>query len=309
MISVVIPCYRSENTIETVTDSLVFALKQRQEDFEIILVNDGSPDNVWSRIKELTKKYHGVVKGINFTKNFGQHAALLAGYRLSKGDIVISMDDDGQTDPANIWKLVDRINEGFDVVYAKYPDTKETAFRRFGSALNNKMSEVLIQKPKNVKGTSFNAIRRYVIDDMVRYDKSYPYIGGLVYRSTSNIGDVEIEHHERIEGKSGYTLAKLINLTLNGFTAFSVKPLRISSILGMIIAVFGFVYALVIIGMKIGGVDIQLGYSSLMSAILIIGGMIMFLLGIVGEYVGRIYIGINNSPQYVIKEIIADEKD
>lgn len=308
MISVVIPCYRSQFSIESVVDGTYRTLSQRDELFEIILINDGSPDEVWSVITKLTEKYPDIVKGINFTKNYGQHAALLAGYKYSKGDIVISMDDDGQTNPEFIWKLIDKLNEGFDVVYAKYPVTKESLFRRLGSWANNKMSEDLIGKPKNVKGTSFNAIRRYVIEDMIKYDKSYPYIGGLVYRATSNIGDVEIEHSERKQGKSGYTLNKLVNLTLNGFTAFSVKPLRIASYLGIFSAFIGFIYAVVIIIRKIVNPSIQLGYSSLMSAILFIGGLIMFLLGMIGEYVGRIYISINNQPQYVIKEIVDNEK-
>ncbi|MBR4470651.1 MAG: glycosyltransferase family 2 protein [Erysipelotrichaceae bacterium] len=308
MISVVIPCYRSERSLRGVVEKTIETLKEREKAFEIVLVNDGSPDNVWNVIEDLVKENKKFVKGINFTKNFGQHAALLAGYKYSKGDIIVSMDDDGQTNPAYLWKLVDRLNEGgFDVVYAKYPQTKETLFRRMGSWLNNKMSEVLLNKPKEVKGTSFYAIRRYVVEDMVRYDKSYPYIGGLVYRATSNIGDVEIEHQERESGSSGYTLRKLINLTLNGFTAFSVVPLRIASFLGVFCAFAGFIYAIVIIIRKLTDPSIQLGYSSLMAAILFIGGLIMFLLGLIGEYVGRIYIGINNQPQYVIKERIGNE--
>ncbi len=308
MISVVIPCYRSEHTLRKVVESAISTLKERKGDFEVVLVNDGSPDQVWKVIEELVSKNKNIVKGINFTRNFGQHAALLAGYKYSKGDIIISMDDDGQTNPVYLWKLVDKLNEGnYDVVYAKYPQTKESLFRRMGSWLNNKMSEVLLNKPKNVKGTSFYAIRRYIVDDMIRYDKSYPYIGGLVYRATSNIGDVEIEHEERKEGRSGYTLKKLINLTLNGFTAFSVIPLRIASYLGVFCAFAGFVYAIIIIIQKLTIPSIQLGYSSLMATILFIGGLIMFLLGLIGEYVGRIYIGINNQPQYVIKERIGDE--
>ena len=308
MISVVIPCYRSENTIEDVVKSLIETFKLRKEKYEIVLVNDGSPDNVWEKIKGLKDKYKSKIVAVNLTKNFGQHAALLAGYKISKGDVVISMDDDGQTDPRAIWKLIDKLDEGYDVVYAKYPENKESLFRRIGSDLNNKMSEILIDKPKEIKGTSFNAIRRYVLEDMIRYDKSYPYIGGLVFRATNNIADVEIEHIERKQGKSGYTLGKLLSLTMNGFTAFSIKPLRIASFLGIFFSICGFIYAIIIVIRKLSNVNVQLGYSSLMSALLVIGGLIMFLLGLIGEYVGRIYIGINNSPQYVIKEIYEDKK-
>ena len=309
MISVVIPCYGSQNTLRDVVESAIETLSQRPGDFEIVLVNDGSPDNVWEIIKELVKENPENVYGINFTKNFGQHAALLAGYKYSRGDIVVSMDDDGQTNPVYIWKLIDRLNEGFDAVYARYPETKESLFRRMGSWLNNKMSESFLNKPKGIKGTSFYAVRRYVVDDMIRYDKSYPYIGGLVYRSTDNLGDVEIEHQERASGSSGYTLKKLVSLTLNGFTAFSVKPLRMASYLGILCSFAGFVYAIVVVVRKLANPVIQTGYSSLMSVILFIGGLIMFLLGLIGEYVGRIYISINNQPQYVIKETIGNERD
>lgn len=308
MISVVIPCYRSEHTLADVVNDTIKTLSKRRTKYEIVLVNDGSPDDVWNVIKTLTKKYPGKIVGINFTKNFGQHSALLAGYKEAKGDIVISMDDDGQTNPIHIWKLVDKLNEGYDVVYAKYPETKESLFRRMGSWLNNKMSEVMLKKPKEVKGTSFNAIRRYIIEDMIRYDKSYPYVGGLVYRATDKIADVMIEHEDRKEGKSGYTLKKLIALTMNGFTAFSIAPLRIASYFGIFSSMIGFIYAIVIIIKKIVDPSVQLGYSSIMATMLLIGGLIMFLLGMIGEYVGRIYMGMNNHPQYLIKEKITSEK-
>lgn len=302
MISVVIPCYKSEKTLENVVEETITTLKQRKEKLEIILVNDGSPDEVWSVILKLNKKYPKIVKGINFTKNFGQHSALLAGYKESVGDIVVALDDDGQTDPKQMWKLIDKMNEGYDVVYSQYDKNRENAFRRFGSWLNDKMSNVLLNKPKNIKGASYNAIRRCIVDEMVKYDKPYPYIAGLIYRATQNVGAVEIEHKEREVGSSGYTLSKLVGLIMNGFTAFSIKPLRLASYIGSVLAVFGFIYGIIIIIKKIVDPSIQLGYSSIMSVILFIGGIIMLMLGLIGEYIGRIYISINNSPQYVIKE-------
>lgn len=307
-ISIIIPCYRSENTIEKVVSDTVNTIGKRKIDYEIILVNDCSPDNVWNKIIELNKK-NKHIKGINFTQNFGQHAALMAGYKKSKGDVVVSFDDDGQTDPRELWKLVDKLNEGFDVVFAKYPETKETAFRKFGSYINKLMSESLISKPKNIKGTSYVAIKRYVIEEIVKYDKSYPYIGGLIFRTTKNIGEVEINHHERIEGKSGYSLKKLISLIVNGFTAFSVKPLRFATYIGFTVATIGFVYGVVIIVRRLTNSIQEVGYSSIMATLLFVGGIIMILLGLIGEYVGRIYISINNSPQYVIKEKLDIEED
>lgn len=302
MISVVIPCYKSEKTLENVVSETIDTLKQRKDKYEIILINDGSPDNVWQVILKMHEKNPRIVKGINFTKNFGQHSALLAGYKECKGDIVVSMDDDGQTDPKQIWKLIDKLNEGYDIVYAHYDENKESVFRKFGSWLNDKMSNILLNKPKDIKGTSYNAIKKYVVDEMIKYDKPYPYVAGLLYRTTQNVGTVDIEHKERAVGSSGYTLNKLIGLVMNGFTAFSIKPLRISSYIGSALAIIGFIYGITIIIKKIFNPGIQLGYSSIMSVILFIGGIIMLMLGLIGEYVGRIYISINNSPQYVIKE-------
>ena len=300
-ISVVIPCYGSEKTIESVVLDTIITLKERNNEFEIILVNDCSYDNVWNKIKELHKKYSNII-GINFTKNFGQHAALMAGYREAKGDVVVSLDDDGQTDPKELWKLIDKLNEGYDIVLAKYPVLKESLFRRFGSLINKKMSEVLVNKPKNVRGSSYTAIRRYVIEDIIKYEKPYPYLAGLMYRVTQNVSEVEVEHYSRKVGKSGYSIKKLVSLIMNGFTAFSVKPLRVATYVGFLTAIVGFIYGIVIIVKKLTNIIFESGYSSIMATLLFIGGIIMILLGLIGEYIGRIYISINNSPQYVIKE-------
>lgn len=300
MVSIVIPCYRSETTLAPVVEEIIGVMENRE--YEIVLVCDGSPDNVWEVIKRLAEKYPKLIKGVLFSKNFGQHSALMAGYRKVSGDVIVSMDDDGQSDPKGIPKLLEKLEEGYDVVYARYPKLKESLLRRMGSWLDSKMSETLIGKPKHVKGTSFNAIRRFVIDEMVRYENSYPYVGGLVYRTTKNIGEVPIEHKDRTDGTSGYSLMKLIRLWMNGFTAFSEKPLRAATFLGIGCAMIGFLYGIIIVIQKFVNPAVQLGYSSLMAVILFIGGMLMLLLGIIGEYIGRIYITINNAPQYVIKE-------
>lgn len=301
-ISIVIPCYKSEKTIQKVVDSLVKNLKKRGNEFEIVLVNDCSPDDVWSVIKSLVLKYGHIVKGINLSKNFGQQAALMAGYSETHGDIIVSLDDDGQTDPNDIWLLIDELNNGYDVVMAKYPQLKEKFYRRLGSLINNKMAEVLLKKPKNLVATSYIAYKRYVIDEMLEYDKPFTYISGLIYRITNNIGQVEIEHHDRISGNSGYNLKKLVGLLINGFTAFSIEPLRIGTYIGFTVSGIGFIYGIVIIIRKLTSSIQQPGYSSIMACLLFVGGIIMVLLGLIGEYIGRIYICINKSPQYVVKE-------
>lgn len=305
-ISFVIPCYGSENTIGTVVNELQNVMKENgRYSYEIILVNDNSPDGVWTKIKELIHMYNNI-KGISLARNFGQHAALMAGYRNCTGNIVVSLDDDGQTPANQVLLLIDKINEGYDVVYAKYAEIKQSPFRIWGSWVNEKMTEVLLGKPKGLKCTSYYAAKRFIIDEMLRYQNAYPYVGGLVLRSTKNITNVLVQHQERMEGKSGYSLKKLLGLWFNGFTSFSVKPLRIATFIGVICAMLGFVYGVIMVLRKLLGFTVVLGYSSLMTAVLFIGGMIMILLGVIGEYVGRIYISLNNAPQYVIRETVGE---
>lgn len=308
-ISFVIPCYGSEHTIELVVNEICSTMRKREKyTYEIVLVNDNSPDRVWSVITVLSKKYDNV-KGISLARNFGQHAALMAGYGICEGDIVVSLDDDGQTPADEVFLLIDKINEGYDVVYGCYPKIKQSPFRIWGSWVNEKMIEALLGKPKELKCTSYYAAKRFIIEEMLRYKNSFPYVGGLVLRSTKNITNVQVQHRARLEGVSGYSLTKLLGLWFNGFTAFSVKPLRLATIIGFICAVSGFVFGLIMVLRKLLGYTTVLGYSSIMTVLLFLGGIIMVLLGIIGEYVGRIYISINNAPQYVIREKVGIEDE
>ena len=272
-------------------------------DYEVILVNDCSPDNVWTVIKELVSADHRIT-GINLAKNFGQHSALMAGYRQSRGEYVVSLDDDGQTAASEVFKLINKLEEGFDVVYATYPEYHQTLFRKLGSDLATKMNNYMfdIKRPMP-KGSSYFIMRRFIVDEIIRYDHAYTYIAGLVLRSTRNIAMVPVEHRNRLEGTSGYSLRSLISLWLNGFTAFSVKPLEISAYIGFLCSIGGLIFVIVTIIRKLMNPGIQAGWSSLISIIMIIGGIIMVMLGLIGEYIGRIYICLNNSPQFVVKEI------
>lgn len=300
-LSIVIPCYGSEHTIEGVVEEIENTIQKRNVEHEVILVNDCSPDHVWDKIVGLSQKY-GFVHGVSFAKNFGQHSALMAGYRETTGDIVISMDDDGQTPADELFKLVDQIEAGYDVVYATYENKQHNIFRNLGSRLNDKMCNLLLGKPKGLMVTSYFAAKRFIIDEICRYNNSYTYVIGLVLRSTKNIGTVPVTHRKREEGSSGYTFGKLINLWLNGFTAFSVKPLRFATMAGIAIASLGFLGVIYIVINKMINPLVPLGWSSTTAALCIIGGLILFTLGMIGEYLGRVYISINDAPQYVIRE-------
>ena len=293
-------------------NELVETIRTRPEtDYEMFLVCDCSPDNVWEVIKELcgqNEKIHGIC----LARNFGQHAALMAGYRFCTGDYVISLDDDGQSAGNELFRLVDTLETGYDVVYADYQEKKESAFRIFGSNVNSWMNEVMIDKPKGIVPNSYYIAKAFVIREMLKYENAFPYIDGLIFRATKSIGKVEITHRSREVGSSGYTLKKLISLWLNGFTTFSVKPLRIATFLGVICACLGFLYGIIIVIQRLFDQTPIAGWSSMMAMLLFIGGVIMMMLGMMGEYIGRIYICLNNSPQYVIREMIngsvAEEK-
>lgn len=303
-VSFVIPCYRSEQTITHVVDEIHRTLVRLSEyDYEIILVNDCSPDNTFEVIRELCEK-DSRITGINLAKNFGQHAALMAGFRHVQGDIVVCLDDDGQTPADEVGKLLCGIEKGSDVVYARYNHKKHSTFRNFGSHVNELMTRIMLGKPKELFVSSYFAAKRFIIDEVIRYENSYPYVIGLVLRSTKKITNVEVNHRERETGTSGYTLKKLLGLWFNGFTSFSVQPLRIATVMGGSFAVLGFIYAIYTIIKKFVNPAVPMGFSSLMSAILVIGGMVMIMLGLIGEYIGRIYITLNNSPQYVIREVV-----
>lgn len=301
-VSFVIPCYRSEHTISGVVAEIDEKMKQMTAyEYDIFLVNDCSPDNTFGVIRKLCEERENI-KGISFARNFGQHAALMAGLRHSDGDYVVCLDDDGQTPANEVDKLLDKLEEGYDAVYAKYEQKKHSAFRNMGSRVNELMARIMLDKPADLYVSSYFAVRRFVVEDMIRYENSYPYVIGLVLRTTKNIANVIVSHRERQEGRSGYTLKKLIALWFNGFTAFSVKPLRMATAVGGCSAVAGFLYGIYTIIKRFINPEVPLGFSSTMAAIVFFGGMIMVMLGLIGEYIGRIYISLNNSPQYVIRE-------
>ena len=309
LVSIVIPCYRSAEMIGGVVADINREMEKLQEKYrwEIILVNDCSPDNTFDVIRELCREYTNIC-GINLARNFGQHAALMAGFHQVKGDILVCMDDDGQTPAFAIKDLLQGLEEGSDVVYAKYEHKHHNAFRNFGSRVNDLMLKFMLGKPADLYVSSFFAARRFIVDEMLRYQNAYPYVIGLVLRATRNIKNVTVEHQDRKAGESGYTLSKLLGLWFNGFTAFSEKPLRVATMIGTGCAFLGFLYGLYTIIKKLVNPMVPIGFSSLMSALMFIGGMLMLMVGLVGEYIGRMYICMNNAPQNVVREIVGEEE-
>ena len=304
-LSFVIPCYNSQKTIGYVVRLInEVVTKKNMFDYEIILVNDFSQDGTSTVIEDIARQNKNII-AINFSRNFGQHAALMAGFRHSSGDVVIYLDDDGQCPVNKIFDLIEPLNNGFDVSMADYGVKKQSKFKNFGSKLNDIMAEHLVGKPKKLQLSNFGALKRFVVDEIIKYQSCYPYIAGLILRTTSNIANVKMEENERKEGKSNYNLKKLLSLWLNGFTSFSVKPLRIASIAGVVFAFIGFIFGIYTIINKIFiNPNIAIGYSTIVSLLTFFSGLVLMIMGMIGEYIGRIYICINKSPQYVIKNII-----
>lgn len=309
-ISFVIPCYNSSKNIESVLSEIKEAMMQKPEiGYEVVLVNDCSKDDTAGIIKGFAKQDSHII-AIDLAKNSGQPNALLAGFNHVSGDYIMTSDDDGQTPVGRVFDFLDEINKGYDVVCARYTERNQRSlFRKMGSYVNLKMSEWLIEKPKDASMSIFFMARRYIIDEMIKYHQPYPYIAGLILRTTQNIGNLDMEQRERNSGQSGYNLNKLLKLWLNGFTAFSIKPLRVAAGLGVVLGCGGFLLALITIIRKLVIVNIQVGWSSLIAVNLIIGGLILIFMGLIGEYVGRIYMCINETPQYVIKEIVKKERE
>ena len=309
LISFIIPCYNSEKTVGSVIDGIREKVGERNEyDYEIIAINDGSPDGVINVLEDIAAS-DTKVKVIDLAKNSGKHTAVLVGYKFAEGEFVVSLDDDGQCPIENLWDLIAPLEEGHDMAMAKYECKKEASYKKFGSVVNHKVSQILMDKPGELRFTNFIARQKYICKAMSEYNNIFPYLEGLSLRITRDIVLVPMQEKPRLHGKSNYTFRKSFALWMNGFTAFSVKPLRIASIIGSMVAVLGFIYGVITIIRKLIHPHIFIGYSSILVSILFCSGMIMLMLGLAGEYIGRIYLAVNQYPQYVIKKAININSD
>ncbi len=302
-LSFVIPCYRSERTIEWVIQEIIEVTGKLNRTYEIIAVDDNSPDHVYDVLAGLARENRNI-KVIHFSKNFGQHAGLMAGIRSSVGDVVVVLDDDGQCPLDHLSDLILPLEKGWDIAIAQYGRKKQSFFKNVCSNLNEIAANILVDKPKDLQMGNFMAFKRFIADEISRYAGPYPYLSGLLFRSSGHLANVPMQERARMEGGTTYTLRKLFSLWLNSFTAFSIKPLRFASLAGMVIAAVGFFYGAVIIVQKLANPAVAVGWSSLVVLQTILGGLILLVLGLIGEYLGRIYMSINQTPQYVIDQTI-----
>ena len=303
-ISIVIPCYRSEKTIEYVINLIGETMKIHNEyDYEIILVNDGSPDNTYQVISKLASMDEHIF-AVDLSRNFGQHSALMAGYSMVTGDYVLGMDDDGEHDPRDMFKLIEELEKGYDYVCAEFPSTDHSLYKKLGSKLNDWMATKFIGKPKNAIFSSYYVMRRYVVDEIVKSTNPYPYVGGMLVSITKRLSHVPIDHRSRYAGESSYHFRNSVALWFNGITAYSVKPLRIANILGILFSIAGIIIAIISIIHKLINTKMGIAIYICIACVLISSGVIMTLLGMVGEYIGRIYMLSNNIPQYIIRTVV-----
>ena len=302
-ISFVIPCYYSEKTVDDVIRRIIqTVMSNGKYEYEIVCVNDGSRDGTYAVLRELSK-INRKIRVIDLSRNFGQHAALMAAFNYVTGDFVVCLDDDGQNPPEEMFSIIDKLEEGYDLVSAKYEkEKKRSLVRRIGSKVSFAMSRYLINMPKDIELNSYYGMKRFVVDEIIKYKNAYPFVHGLALRVTRNIANVPMRHDERTVGVSNYTFKSLLRLWLNGFTAFSEKPLRLAAITGVLCSLSGIVSAFVIIIQRLTGHIQSMGYASMMAALLLFSGIIMMFLGLLGEYIGRMYICMNNAPQYAIRE-------
>jgi len=308
-ISFIIPCYRSENTIECVINEIIDVVaKIGGTDYEIIAINDDSPDGTLRILKERAADDQKL-KVISFSKNFGQHAGMMAGVNVAVGDYVVFLDDDGQCPLDKLPLLLKPLGEGWDIAIAQYGKKTQSWFKNMCSITNEMVANLLIDKPRDIQMGNFMAIRRPIAEELKKYTGPYPYISGLLFRASNKVINIPMKERPRMAGKTTYTLKKLFLLWLNSFIPFSIKPLRVATALGGVCSLVGFLYGVYTIIYKIINPAVPAGYSSLMAAFLLISGLIMMVLGVIGEYVGRIYISINNSPQYVIRETVNCKED
>lgn len=306
--SIIIPCYNSDQTIRKVVETTIGELERLGiKEYEFVLVDDYSPNNpkTIQVLKELAREYP-CVKVLELAYNSGQHNAIMAGLNYARGDLFIAMDDDGQTHPSQLKFLLAEIDKGYDVVYGYYPHKKHSLFRNFGSYVNYLTVRFLIGKPKEMKTSSYWVIRRYVRDSIIEYQSPYTQLQGLFLRTTRNISSVPIEHFEREVGVSNYTFKKLIRLWSN-IMGFSVVPLQFATKLGYFFSLIGILGGFWVFVHKLSHPNAPMGWPSMMAALCFFSGIILLFMGLIGEYIGRMFQEMHRTPQFVVRNVYGGE--
>lgn len=301
-LTIVIPVYNGVATIGELVGALA-ALPIPQGGIEIVLVNDGSRDDSLAVCKRLVAEAAVPIALADLARNFGEHNAVMAGLRLARGRFVITMDDDLQNPPGEVVRLYEATRDGdFDVVYTRYDDKQHETWRNLGSAFHNRAADFLLDKPRGLYLSSFRCMSRLAVDQVIRYVGPFPYVDGLLLQATQRISTLTVAHLPRAAGRSNYTLRRLIRLWLAMALSFSILPLRLATMAGFAASALGFFGFLQVLVEAMIGAPPR-GWSSLVSAILVLSGAQLLLLGVIGEYLGRLFLTVNGKPQAIVREI------
>ncbi|MBQ3431214.1 MAG: glycosyltransferase family 2 protein [Clostridia bacterium] len=304
LVTIAIPCYKSAKTIEGVVNAIDEAFKTQSEyNYEVLLVNDGSPDNTFEVIHRICAQNEKVT-GINLSKNFGQGSAKMAAVDYVKGEYLIYMDDDGQHPASGIFTMIEKINEGFDIVYADFEKKKHSAFKKITSKLHNWYLSKIGSKPKDINLSSFMGLSSFCIEALQTSGCPVVSMGAYLRKLTNKIVNVDMPHLKRKEGKSGYSFKRLFKLWRSSITSFNTQLLNYSMTIGIIVGTIGILSAIIIIIRKLINPHIAVGYASLMAGMLILSALIMFFISIASDYIGKIYLILCKLPPFKVREVI-----
>nr|WP_294554580.1 glycosyltransferase family 2 protein [uncultured Rhodopila sp.] len=299
-LSIVIPVYRGAATVGRLVDAL--SDLHPADGLEIVLVNDGSPDNSGAVCQDLLATARVPLVYIEHARNYGEHNAVMTGLREARGDFVITMDDDLQNPPEEVVRLYDHARLGdWDVVYTRYAVKQHAGWRNLGSRFANAVADRLLDKPRGLYLSSFRCMSALVVQAVTRYSGPYPYVDGLIMQVTQHIDSIEVSHLPRLEGRSNYTLARLVRLWLNLATSFSLAPLRLAVWAGIAMSILGALGAVATVSEALFVHETPSGWASTMVVLLLVSGVQSMILGVLGEYVGRTFLSANGKPQGTVR--------
>ncbi len=302
-LSFVIPLYNSADTIGPLVREI--AALDVPGGHEIVLVNDGSRDGTSSVCRGLLKEIAIPVLLVEHARNYGEHNAVLTGWRHARGAYIVNLDDDGQNPPAEALRLWTKARtEELDVVFGDYDVKRHAAWRNWGSTLTNRLTDWALDKPRGLYLSSFRCVSAFAARSVAANNGPFPYLDGLLLQVTQRIGSLPVQHRARQFGRSGYTLRKLLRLWLSTLVNFSVLPLRVATLLGLVLAAAGFLALAVVLYWWWRGTGPAFGWGSLMAALLVFSGVQMVMLGVMGEYLGRMFITVNQRPQALVRDVL-----
>jgi glycosyltransferase involved in cell wall biosynthesis len=302
-LSFVIPVYNGSRSIGGVVREIHQLYSDL--DIEVVLVNDGSHDGTEKVCGALQEEFPETLTFLHLARNFGEHAAVLAGLNQAAGEWVAILDDDGQNPPAEVRAMYEAIKKkNWDVVYGRYRSKQHGWFRNLGSRFNDRVANIMLRKPPGLYLSSFKVMNRFLVDEITAYKGAFPYIDGLILRATSNLGQIAVEHRQRDGSPSSYTLRKLIKLWTNMFLNFSITPLRLSALLGIFTSMASLLLLVAIVVDKLYiNPDVPVGMPAVLVVVTFFAGVQLVILGTIGEYLGRLFLDHSKNPQFVVRYV------